>query len=191
MPRALIVTEPPAVPEPLRMGLLGLGYNVVDEVDDVSRLVKRATAVEPDMIFILTAKPSAALLAATAALDQHAPFPLLLYAQDPSADSIEKIVRSGVHACVTDGFSARRLPAVIAETRARFKLMRDLTGQLHDATARLEERKLIDRAKGILMQTKHMSEDAAYTALRSLAMEKKQKLGAVAEQIITAARLLA
>lgn len=92
MPRALILSEPPATPEALRIGLLGQGYNVVDEIDD---------------------------------------------------------------------------------------------------PARLEERKLVERAKGILMQSKNMSEEAAYSALRSLAMEKKQKLGFVAEQVITAARLLA
>ena len=190
MPRALILFEPPAAPEPLRMGLLGLGYNVADELDDASRLLRRASAIEPDLILVTTAAPSAALFAATTALDQHAPAPVLVYAQNADAAVIERTIRSGVHTCVADGFSARRLPGLIAETRARFKLMRELTAQLHDATARLEERKLVDRAKGILMQSKNMSEDAAYTALRSLAMEKKQKLGAVAGQIITAARLL-
>ena len=191
MPRALILAESPAAPEPLRMGLLGLGYNVVDELDDASRLVRRASAVEPDIILITTGSPSGALLAAAMALDQHAPMPVLAYAQDADADRMEKMIRCGMHTCVVDGFSARRLPGLIAETHARFKLMRELTAQVRDANARLEERKLIDRAKGILMQSKNISEDAAYTALRSLAMERKQKIGAVAEQIITAARLLA
>ena len=172
------------------MGLLGLGYNVADEIDDATRLLRRASAIEPDLILVTTAAPSAALFAATTALDQHAPAPVLVYAKNADAAVIERTIRSGVHTCVADGFSARRLPCLIAETRARFRLMRELTTQLHDATARLEERKLVDRAKGILMQSKNMSEDAAYTALRSLAMEKKQKLGAVAAQIITTARLL-
>lgn len=191
MPRVLILSEPPATPEALRIGLLGQGYNVVDEIDDPARLLRRATAIEPDLILITSASPSAALLAATATLGQHAPHPVLLYSQNPDPALIEKAIRSGVHTCVSDGFSARRLPGLISETRARFKLMCELTAQLHDATARLEERKLVERAKGILMQSKNMSEEAAYSALRSLAMEKKQKLGFVAEQVITAARLLA
>ena len=191
MPRALIVTEPPAPPEPLRIGLLGLGYNVVDEIDDASRLVKRAIAIEPDVIFIVTESPSKALLAATEALNQHAPYPILVFSPDADAEKIELAIRSGVHSYIVDGFSARRLPALVAEARARFALVRELTDNLKNVSARLEERKLVDRAKGILMQSKHMTEEAAYTALRTLAMEKKQKLGAVAEQIITAARLLA
>ena len=132
MPRALILFEPPAAPEPLRMGLLGLGYNVADELDDASRLLRRASAIEPDLILVTTAAPSAALFAATTALDQHAPAPVLVYAQNADAAVIERTIRSGVHTCVADGFSARRLPGLIAETRARFKLMRELTAQLHD-----------------------------------------------------------
>lgn len=191
MPRALILAEPPAAPEPLRIGLLGLGYNVVDEIDDAARLLKRAVAIGPDAIFVVTESPSSALLAATLALQAHAPHLIIVFSTDDHADTIDLTIRSGVHSYIADGFSARRLPALLAEARARFHLVRQLADDLKNVSARLEERKLVDRAKGILMQSKHMSENDAYAALRSLAMEKKQKLGAVAEQIITAARLLA
>ena len=191
MPRALIVTEPPVAPEPFRLALLGIGYNVVDEIDDAQRLVKRAIAIEPDVIIVGTDSPSRNLLASAQALDEHAPYPLLLFTPDADREKIDAATASGVHSYVVDGFSARRLPALIAVAQARFKLVRGLKDDLRNVSAKLEERKLVDRAKGILMHSKHMSEDQAYTALRKLAMEKKQKLGAVAEQIITAARLLA
>ena len=191
MPRALIVTEPPVAPEPFRLALLGIGYSVVDEIDDAQRLVKRAIAIEPDVIIAGTESPTKNLFAAANALDQHAPYPLLIFTPDAGREQIEAATKSGVHSYVVDGFSARRLPALIAVAQARFKLLRGLKDDLKNVSAKLEERKLIDRAKGILMHSKQMSEDQAYTALRTLAMEKKQKLGAVAEQIITAARLLA
>lgn len=191
MPRALILTEPPVAPEPFRLALLGMGYSVVDEIEDSSRLVKRAIAIEPDVIVAGSESPSKALFASAQALDEHAPYPLLLFTPDADPEKIALATQSGVTSYIVDGFSARRLPTLITVAQARFKLVRGLKDDLKDVSAKLEERKLIDRAKGILMQTKHMSEDQAYTALRKLAMEKKQKLGAVAEQIITAARLLA
>jgi response regulator NasT len=191
MPRVLIVTEPPVAPETFRLALLGIGYNVVDEIEDAQRLVKRAIAIEPDVIIVGTESPSKNLFAAASALDEHAPYPLLVFTPDADHNKIEQATASGVHSYIVDGFSARRLPAIIAVAQARFKLVRGLKDDLKNISAKLEERKLIDRAKGILMHSKQMSEDQAYSAMRKLAMEKKQKLGAVAEQIITAARLLA
>ena len=190
MPRVLIVTEPPVAPETFRLALLGIGYNVVDEIDNAQRLVKRAIAIEPDVIIVGTESPSKNLFAAASALDEHAPYPLLIFTPDADLEKIEQATAGGVHSYIVDGFSARRLPAIIAVAQARFKLVRGLKDDLKNISAKLEERKLIDRAKGILMHSKHMSEDQAYSAMRTLAMEKKQKLGAVAEQIITAARLL-
>ena len=191
MPRTLIVTEPPAAPEPLRLALMAAGHSIVDEIDDVDRLLKRAVAIDPDLLVIASAAPSTALLAALGALDQVAPCTVLLYTADDDPRSIDAATAAGVDAYVVDGFSARRLPSVIAAARARYKRIRSLRENLAVATARLEERKLIDRAKGILMHSRNMSEDEAYGALRSLAMESKQKLGTIAEKIITAARLLA
>ncbi len=190
MPRVLIVTEPPVPPEPFRLGLLGLGYSVVDEIDDPSRLLKRAISIDPDVILVGTESPSKFLLAATAALEQHAPYPILVFATDADPQCIEQTIRHGVQSYIVDGFSARRLPALLAVARAHFALAQELKGRLHAVSSQLEERKLVDRAKGILMQSRQLSEEAAYAALRSLAMEKQLKLGAMAEQIITAARLL-
>lgn len=119
MPRVLIVTEPPVPPEPFRRGLLGLGYSVIDEIDDPSRLVKRAISIAPDVILIGTESPSKLRLAATAAVEQHAPYPILVFSADSDAQRIEQTVRHGVQSYIVDGFSARRLPALIAVARAR------------------------------------------------------------------------
>ena len=114
----------------------------------------------------------------------------LVFATDADPQCIEQTIRHGVQSYIVDGFSARRLPALLAVARAHFALAQELKGRLHAVSSQLEERKLVDRAKGILMQSRQLSEEAAYAALRSLAMEKQLKLGAMAEQIITAARLL-
>jgi two-component system, response regulator / RNA-binding antiterminator len=191
MPRALIVIEPPVRPEPFRLGLLGAGVSVVDEIEEPQRLMSRAVAIAPDIVLIASDSPSDALLEATRALDEHAPFPLLLYLPAQAGTVLEQALMNGIHHVVTQGFSGKQLSDDMKLAQAQFKARRELKDALREAEARLEERKLIDRAKGILMQSRHMSEDAAYSALRTLAMEKKLKIGVVAEQVINAARLLA
>jgi response regulator NasT len=191
MPRALILTEPPAPPEPLRLGLLAAGYSVIDEITEPQRLLKRASAIEPDIIVIATAAPSPCLFEALRALHDNAPCAVAVYSPDASAASIEKAAACGVQAWETEAFSGERLPAQLIAAMARFRLLHEVREALADASAKLEERKLVDRAKGILMQSKRMSENEAYAALRKLAMEKKLKIGAIAEQIINTAQLLA
>ncbi|MDB5806960.1 MAG: response regulator receiver and domain protein [Betaproteobacteria bacterium] len=191
MPRALILTEAPASPEPLRLGLLAGGYNVLDEITEPQRLLKRASAIEPDIVVIATDTPSPALFEALRVLYDNAPCAVAVYTTDTSEASIEQAAACGVQAWETGGLSGERLPAQLAAARARFRLLNDTREALEEASSKLEERKLVDRAKGILMQSKRMSENEAYSALRKLAMEKKLKMGAIAEQIINTAHLLA
>jgi len=191
MPRALILTEAPASPEPLRLGLLAGGYNVLDEINEPQRLLKRASAIEPDIVVIATDTPSPALFEALRVLYENAPCAVAVYTSNTAEASIEQAAACGVQAWETGGLSGERLPAQLAAARARFKLLRETRDALEEASSKLEERKLVDRAKGILMQSKRMSENEAYSALRKLAMEKKLKMGAIAEQIINTAHLLA
>jgi response regulator NasT len=191
MPRALILTEASITPEPLRLGLLAAGYSVIDEITEPQRLLKRASAIEPDIIVIGTAVPSQELFEALRALYENAPCPVAVYSSDASEASIEAASACGVQLWETEGYSGERLPAQLTAARARFKLVRGLRDALSEAEGKLEERKLVDRAKGILMQSRRMSENEAYSALRKLAMEKKLRMGAIAEQIINTAHLLA
>jgi response regulator NasT len=191
MPRALILTETPATPEPLRLGLLAAGYSVIDEINEPQRLLKRASAIDPDIVVIATPAPSKQLFEALRALYENARCTVVVYSGDASESAIEQAAACGVQAWETEAFSGERLPAQLTAARARFKLLNELRDALDDANQKLEERKLVDRAKGILMQSKRMSENEAYSALRKLAMEKKLKIGAIAEQIINTAHLLA
>ena len=148
MPRALIVTEAPVVPEPYRLGLLACGFSVVDEIDDPQRLVKRAVAIEPEVIVIASQTPSQKLFESTRALDTHAPHAVMLFTAAIDHASIDAAARAGVHAYIVDGFSARRLMVQIDVARARFKVMHGLKSALADAEGKLEERKLVERVFG-------------------------------------------
>lgn len=191
MPRALILTEASAAPEPLRLGLLAAGYSVIDEITEPQRLLKRASAIEPDIVVIATPSPSADLFEALRVLYDNAPCAVAVYSGDASETAIEQAAACGVQLWETEGYSGERLPAQLTAARARFKLVLGLRDSLAEAEGKLEERKLVDRAKGILMQSRRMSENEAYSALRKLAMEKKLRMGAIAEQIINTAHLLA
>jgi response regulator NasT len=191
MPRALILTESPAAPEPLRLALLAAGYSVIDEITEPQRLLKRSTAIEPEVLVIATPSPSKALFEALRALHDNAPCTVAVYSGDTNEAHIETAAACGVQIWETEAFSGTHLATQLTAARARFKLVHGLRAALADAEEKLEERKLVDRAKGILMQSKRMSEHEAYAALRKLAMEKKLKMGAIAEQIINTAQLLA
>jgi len=191
MPRALILTESSAAPEPLRLALLAAGYSVIDEITEPQRLLKRASAIEPEVVVIATPSPSKALFEALRALHDNAPCTVAVYCDDPGEAHVEAAGACGVQVWETEGLSGGRLAAQLLAARARFKLVHELRVALAEAEEKLEERKLVDRAKGILMQSKRMSEHEAYAALRKLAMEKKLKMGAIAEQIINTAHLLA
>jgi len=191
MPRALILTEANYAPEPLRLGLLAAGYSVIDEITEPQRLLKRASAIDPDVVVIGTAAPSKDLFEALRVLYDNAPCAVAVFSSDASEPSIEEAAACGVQLWETHGYSGERLPAQLTAACARFKVVRGLREALSEAEGKLEERKLVDRAKGILMQSRRMSENEAYSALRKLAMEKKLKIGAIAEQIINTAHLLA
>jgi response regulator NasT len=191
MPRALILTEAPASPEPLRLGLLAAGYSVIDEIAEPQRLLKRVSAIAPDIVVIVTRTPTPALFEALRVVDENAPCAVAVYTADTAEASIEQAAACGVQAWETGGVSGASLQAQLAAARARFRLLRETREALEEAGNKLRERKLVDRAKGILMQSRRMTENEAYCALRKLAMERKLKIGAIAEQIINAAHLLA
>lgn len=98
MPRALIVAEAPVVPEHCRPGLPACGYSVVDEIDDPRRLVRRAVAIEPDVIVIASQSPSKKFCESTRALDAHAPHAVMLFTAAIDHASIDAAARAGVHA---------------------------------------------------------------------------------------------
>jgi len=99
-------------------------------------------------------------------------------------------VRAGVNAYVVDGLSPERIAPIVETAVARFEAFQAVKDELAETRSKLSERKLVERAKGILKKEKGLSEDAAYRMLRKLAMDKNLSLGALAEQVLTVAKLL-
>lgn len=174
----------------LRLALEGLGHEIVAEVFEARLLYDEVRRHQPDTIIIDTDSPSRDTLEHLCSITESCPRPIVMFAQDAKRESIRDAVRAGVTAYVVDSLAPERVAPIIEAAIAQFEAFQSVRTELAHTRSKLSERKLIDRAKGILMQEKKLSEDDAYRLLRKLAMDRSAPLAAVAEQVITYAKLL-
>jgi response regulator NasT len=174
----------------LRLALEGLGHDIVAEVFEPRLLYDEVRRHQPDTIIIDTDSPSRDTLEHLCMITESCPRPIVMFTQDAKRESIRDAVRAGVTAYVVDGLAPERVAPIIEAAIAQFEAFQSVRTELAQARTKLSERKLIDRAKGILMQEKRLSEEDAYRLLRKLAMDRSAPLGTVAEQVITYAKLL-
>ena len=176
--------------ETLREGLQRAGHEVVASLSSPLELLRAVERLRPDVIVIDTESPTRDVLEHLVIVTESSPRPIVMFASDSGGDAIRKAVRAGVSAYVVDGLDATRVNSIVEVACARFDELQRLKDELADANLKLSERKLVERAKGLLMQSRGISEDQAYHALRKLAMSKKQRLGDIAQQLIDATTLL-
>lgn len=174
----------------LRMTLERLGHRVVAEIANAGQLYDAVRRLSPDAIIIDTDSPTRDTLEHLCLITESCPRPIVMFTQDAKRESIREAVRAGVTAYIVDGMAAERIEPIIETAVARFEAFQSVQAELAQTRNKLSERKLVDRAKGILMTEKKISEDEAYRLLRKLAMDRNATLGAVAEQVITFAKLL-
>ena len=188
--RVLVVDESPERAELLREGLSRAGYEVAASLTSPLLLLKTIDALAPDVIVIDTDSPSRDVLEHLVVMSQHTPRPVVMFANDAEPEMIRAATRAGVSAYVVNGLSKERIKAIVDVAVARFEEMQSLRTQLADAHQKLTDRKLVERAKGLLMKSRDLDEDAAYAALRKMAMDRKLKLPEVAQRLVDAADLL-
>ena len=150
-------------------------------------LVREAARLAPDVVVCHDTSPDDALFAACALLAGTAARPVVVFTQDPEAAKIERAMRSGIHAYVVNGYAPNRLRQVIHVAEARFRHDAALRTELAEITRRFDERKLVDRAKGILMRARQVSEEEAFAVLRAASMHSNRRVGQVSQQVIAAA----
>ena len=190
MLRIMLVDDTPERSFYLRVVLERLGYEVVGEIANPRELHDEVLRLSPDAVIVETDSPSRDTLENLCMITESCPRPIVMFASDPARESIREAVRVGVNAYVVDGLSPERISPIIETAVARFEAFQTVKDELEKTRTKLGERKLIERAKGILMKEKRVSEDDAYRLLRKLAMDKNLSLGAIAEQVITVAKLL-
>ncbi|ALN62654.1 response regulator [Lysobacter antibioticus] len=174
----------------LRAALLAAGHEVLDEVAATGALLRAVETQQPDVVIVDVDSPSRDSLEQLAMLHQHAPRPVVMFSADGDHQLIRAAVGAGVTAYVVDGLAPERLASIIEVALARFEQQLHIRRRLDDVQQQLLDRKLIDRAKGLLMEKRGMSESEAYAALRQQAMRQGAKLVDVARQIIAMADLI-
>jgi response regulator NasT len=116
--------------------------------------------------------------------------PVAMFVSGAAGGLAKAAVEAGVSAYVVDGLQAERIKPVIDTAIARFQVLRQMRTELAETRRALEERKVIDRAKGLLMKAKGVPEDEAYALLRKTAMNQNRRVAEVAEALVTASGLL-
>lgn len=174
----------------LERALTDAGHAVVARFNSSERLVDRVEALEPDVIIIDLDSPDRDTLENMHAVSQSRPRPVVMFAEDDNSHSIEKAIRAGVSAYVVDGLAGKRVRPILDVAIARFREYQALRTELDKTRNSLAERKLIDRAKGLLMKQKGLDEDGAYQLLRKAAMDRGQRVADIARSLISAAELL-
>ena len=188
--RVLVVDESDERAALLREALTAAGHEVAASLSSPLELLRAVDALKPDVIVIDTESPTRDVLEHVVIVSQSSPRPIVMFANDAGGAAIRDAVRAGVSAYIVDGLDSSRVNSIVEVACARFEEYQKLKIELAEANLKLSERKLVERAKGLLMQSRGLSEDEAYHALRKLAMSKKMRLGEVAQQVIESAELL-
>ena len=174
----------------LRIGLLENGYNLIAVLPADSFLEQRITQLQPDMIIVDAESDARDALEHVVMATRDAPRPIVLFTEDNDTTHVKDAVAAGVNAYIVAGLAPDRIRPIIHVAMARFEHEQGLRQELQSAKSELQERKTIDRAKGLLMQRQGLSEQAAYEKLRKTAMDKGLKLADVAQRILDVADLL-
>jgi len=189
-PKIVIVDESPIRAAILEEGLREAGYTSVVRISEMQSLLARIYALDPDIIVIDLENPSRDILEQMFQVSRAVRRPIAMFVDQSDAASIQASVDAGVSAYIVDGLKKERIKSILDLCVSRFNAFAKLQDELDRTKMALEERKVIDRAKGILMKLKGLTEEEAYVLLRSTAMREKKKIGEIAQSILTASELL-
>ncbi len=189
--RVLLIDDTPDRASALKEALSAMeGVEVACTLESPLELPGRVLEHGPDVVLIHTDSPSRDVLEQLAAVSSSAPRPVVIFTDDAQDDMIRAALRAGVSAYVVDGLAAGRLDPIMRVAIERFAADQKLRAELEETRTQLAERKMVERAKGILMKHRGIGEDEAFAALRSLAMERGIRLGEAARQVIDVSTLL-
>jgi response regulator NasT len=191
MPTVLLVRDEAPHASTLRETLESLRYRVVAELALPSALHAETVRVAPDLIIACSQAPTAELLRSLHAVAQSCPRPVIVFATDPRRETIRNAVDAGVAAYVVEGWAPERVTPIIEAACARFEAHQAVKQELAATRSKLSDRKIIEKAKGIVMQQRGLAEDDAYAALRTMAMQQNLAIAEVARRVISVASLLA
>lgn len=190
MLKVLIVDNEIKRSKSLKQSLIANGFEVIAHVENDFDLHAKCCELQPDIVIIDTDSPSRDTIENICVMSMHDPRPVVMFTHDGDKEQIKLATKAGVSAYVVGTIPSERLTPVIDAAVARFEEFKNLRSELNLAKLKLDERKVVERAKGLLMSQRGMDEETAYEMLRTMAMKKNMKLVDLSNQLIEAAKML-
>jgi response regulator NasT len=188
--KILLVDDNAARAEAVQTALAQEGFPRPILLADTEDLPARVAEIGPDVIIIDVDSPSRDVLESMREITRERPRPVVMFVDKSDEAATKEAIESGVSAYIIAGLDPQRVKPILDVAIARFRTYMGLREELERTRASLKERKLIEKAKGILMRERSLDEDAAFKALRKLAMDKGKRLGEIAEQVIAVSEIL-
>lgn len=188
--RIAIVDESSARAAVIEEGLRESGLTDIATLTDRKGLVARLTELAPDVVLMNLENPSRDTLEESFLVSRSLGKPIAMFVDQSDEESTIAAVDAGVSAYIVDGFKKERIKPILDLAVRRFQAFSKLQGELAEAKNMLAERKIVDRAKAILMKRRGIDEPAAYALLRSHAMQSNRRIADVAEALVTADSLM-
>ena len=188
--RVLIIDENRVRASIIEEGLREAGHDDVTLIDDMNGLARRISDLAPDVVVVDLENPNRDMLEHIFSLSRVLQRPVAMFVDRSDTESTAAAVEAGVSAYVVDGLRKERVKPIMDMAISRFNAYSKLVRELAEARNALEDRKVIDQAKGILMRSRGIDENAAYNLLRKTAMNQNRRIAEVAQGLVMAAGLL-
>jgi two-component system, response regulator / RNA-binding antiterminator len=183
--KIMLVDEDPDRAASVRAALVDAGYQVISTLTSALALYERVEEQSPDVIIIDTDSPSRDVLEHIALISASKPKPIVMFSDNRDGETIRSAVRAGVTAYIVDGLSHSRLQPILSVAVERFEAEQELRRELSETKIMLADRKIVERAKGLIMKQAGCDEETAFGHLRTLAMERGVRLAEAAATVIS------
>lgn len=190
LPSVLIIDENATRASIIEAGLAAAGHSQVTVINEMRGIAAKIALHEPDVIVIDLENPNRDMLENIFQLSRAVKRPIAMFVDRSDTEAMQSAIDAGVSAYVVDGLRQERVKNILDMAISRFNAFSRLERELEAARGALEERKVIDQAKGLIMKSRGVDEDAAYKLLRKAAMNGNRKIVDVAESLVMSARLL-
>jgi len=190
LPSVLIIDENTTRASIIDAGLAAAGHSKVTIINEMHGIAAKIAMLEPDVIVIDLENPNRDMLENMFQLSRAVKRPIAMFVDRSDKEAMQSAIDAGVSAYVVDGLRQERVKSILDMAISRFNAFSRLERELEEARGALEQRKVIDQAKGLIMKSRGVDEDMAYKLLRKAAMNGNRKIVDVAESLVMSARLL-
>ena len=190
LPSVLIIDENTTRASIIEAGLAAAGHGEVTVINEMRGIAAKIALHEPDVIVIDLENPNRDMLESIFQLSRAVKRPIAMFVDRSDTEAMQSAIDAGVSAYVVDGLRQERVKSILDMAISRFNAFSRLERELEEARGALEQRKVIDQAKGLIMKSRGVDEDTAYKLLRKAAMNGNRKIVDVAESLVMSARLL-